>query len=241
MDSQEAEALEVRNLRVGYGDIVAVWDMSLTLRRGTICALVGRNGAGKSSFLKGIAGLLPAMDGSITLDGVDLTKVKPHKRAKAGLAFVPEGKRVFRDMTVRDNLLIGAYNDRTSASPNDLVEAMFDRFSALAGKRLDYAGSLSGGQQQLLAIAQALISDPRVLLLDEPSSGLAPLIAGEIEDLIQSLRDEGMSIVLVEQVMENVLRGLADDVVLVERGRVTMSARAADIDFEQLVAATALG
>ena len=241
MESQDARALEVQNLSVGYGDVTAVWDMSLSLRPGTICALVGRNGAGKSSFLKGIAGLLPAKQGRIVMDQVDLTNMRPHKRAKAGLALVPEGKRVFRDMTVRDNLLVGAYNDKTSTSPHDLVEAMLDRFPVLAGKRRDFAGSLSGGQQQLLAIAQALISDPRVLLLDEPSSGLAPLIAREIEELIQSLRDEGMSIVLVEQVMENVLRGLADDVVLVERGRVTMSARAADIDLEQLVAATALG
>lgn len=241
MDNQDASVLEVHNLSVGYGDIVAVWDISLTLRGGTICALVGRNGAGKSSFLKGVAGLLPAKQGTVVMDQVDLTKVKPHKRARAGLAFVPEGKRVFRDMTVRDNLLIGAHNERTGASPGDLVEAMLDRFPALGGKRRDFAGSLSGGQQQLLAIAQALISDPLVLLLDEPSSGLAPLIAGEIEELIQSLRDEGMSIVLVEQVMENVLRGLADDVVLVERGRVTMAARAEEVDLDQLIAATALG
>jgi branched-chain amino acid transport system ATP-binding protein len=241
MDNEGARALDVQNLSVGYGDVTAVWDMSLALRRGTICALVGRNGAGKSSFLKGIAGLLPAKQGTVVMGGTDLTTVRPHKRAKAGLAFVPEGKRVFRDMTVRDNLLIGAYNDRTGTSPQDLVDAMLDRFQALADKRREFAGSLSGGQQQLLAIAQALISDPQVLLLDEPSSGLAPLIAREIEELIQSLRDEGMSIVLVEQVMENVLRGLADDVVLVERGRVTMAARAADVDLQQLVAATALG
>ena len=241
MDSQDARALDVQNLSVGYGDVTAVWDMSLALRRGTICALVGRNGAGKSSFLKGIAGLLPAKQGTVVMGGTDLTTVRPHKRAKAGLAFVPEGKRVFRDMTVRDNLLIGAYNDRRGTSPQDLVDAMLDRFQALADKRREFAGSLSGGQQQLLAIAQALISDPQVLLLDEPSSGLAPLIAREIEELIQSLRDEGRSIVLVEQVMENVLRGLADDVVLVERGRVTMAARAADVDLQQLVAATALG
>lgn len=241
MDSQDVRALDVQNLSVGYGDVTAVWDMSLALRRGTICALVGRNGAGKSSFLKGIAGLLPAKQGTVVMGGTDLTTVRPHKRAKAGLAFVPEGKRVFRDMTVRDNLLIGAYNDRRGTSPQDLVDAMLDRFQALADKRREFAGSLSGGQQQLLAIAQALISDPQVLLLDEPSSGLAPLIAREIEELIQSLRDEGRSIVLVEQVMENVLRGLADDVVLVERGRVTMAARAADVDLQQLVAATALG
>jgi branched-chain amino acid transport system ATP-binding protein len=236
-----APLLDVQGARIAYGDLTAVWDVSLTLRAGTTCALVGRNGAGKSTLLLGIVGLLPLKAGTLELDGEDLTHVPSHRRTSRGIALVPEGKRVFRDMTVRENLLLGGFSRRGRSGETQILEGAFARFPALAPRQDERAGALSGGQQQMLALAQALVSEPRVLLLDEPASGLAPAIVEEVYAAIEDLKAEGISIVLVEQELDKVLGGIADDVVLVDSGRVVLAGAAADLSLEQLTAGASLG
>ncbi|OLF06681.1 hypothetical protein BLA60_30945 [Actinophytocola xinjiangensis] len=211
--------LEVSGLRVAHGDLVAVWDASLDLLPGRITALVGRNGAGKTTLLSGICGLLPVTAGQVVLAGEDVTALPPWQRARRGLAIVQEGKRVFRELTVRENILLG-HRSRRGKGEREVTD-LYDRFPMLAQRREERAGALSGGQQQMLAIATALAAGPRVLLVDEPSSGLAPVVVDQVFDLLQGLRAEGLAILLVEQLVDEVLNGIADDVVVLDRGRVT--------------------
>lgn len=231
--------LEVTSARVAYGDLTAVWDVSLTASVNRTTALVGRNGAGKSTLLSAIAGLLPLSRGTISLDGVDLASTPAHKRAAAGVALVQEGKRVFRDMTVKENLVVATYA-RSGGDAHAEIERVLDRFPALKTRLSDRAGALSGGQQQMLAIAQALISEPKVLMLDEPTSGLAPKIVSEVLETIAGLKGEGLAIVYVEQNMANVVSGLAEDVVVIDQGRVVLSAPADSISSVELEKAAGL-
>jgi len=235
----QSGVLEVRGLRVGYGDLTAVWEADITASAGRTCALVGRNGAGKTTLLKGIAGLLSADDGEILLDGVNLSGLPAHERARRGLALVQEGKRVLRSLTVQENLRMGLFarKERRGMSRADrgAFDEVFQRFPVLAERRSQLAGDLSGGQQQMLAIAQALVGRPSVLMIDEPSSGLAPIIVQEVFDVIGGLKQEGIAIVLVEQLIEDVLSNVADDVVVLEGGRVILSADAAKVDPDKLV------
>jgi branched-chain amino acid transport system ATP-binding protein len=228
-------ALEVSALRVGYGDLVAVWDVSLKLYSGRTTALVGRNGAGKSTLLSGISGLLPAKSGTVELGGRDVTKSTAWGRVSGGLSLVQEGKRVFRKLTVRDNLVLGLRARKTRRPQIDEgLDKLYERFPILADRRSARAGSLSGGQQQMLAIATALAAEPHVLLVDEPSSGLAPVFVDRVFEVLDELRKEGMAILLVEQLVEEVLDGTADDVIVLEQGRVTLSDVAANLSSEAL-------
>jgi branched-chain amino acid transport system ATP-binding protein len=214
------ELLRVEQLSAGYGDIAAIRDVSLTVGAGRITALLGRNGAGKSTTLRAISGLNRATSGSVLLDGDDITHLPPYARAARGLAFVQEGKRVFRSRTVEENLVLGGYARR--ARRTELaggIAAAYERFPALGEKRREPAAVLSGGQQQMLAIAQALGSGPKLLLLDEPSVGLSPALVGQVLDTVRALRDEGLGILLVEQAVDVAL-GIADDVVVIDLGRV---------------------
>jgi branched-chain amino acid transport system ATP-binding protein len=227
--------LEVSQLRLGYGDLIAVWDVSLRLMPGRTTALVGRNGAGKTTLLSGIAGILPVKSGNVVLDGHDITKVPPYQRVRHGLGLVQEGKRVFRKLTVRDNLMLGlrACGVRKSQMGGRL-DGLYADFGMLAERAHSLAGSLSGGQQQMLAIATALAAEPRVLLVDEPSSGLAPVFVDQVFEILDRLRDSGMAILLVEQLVEEVLGGIADDVMVLEQGRVTLADSASSLSAEAI-------
>jgi len=222
-------------LRVGYGDLIAVWDVSLKLTAGQTTALVGRNGAGKTTLLSGIAGILPAKSGNVLLGGSDITKVPPFQRVKHGLGLVQEGKRVFRKLTVRENLILGlrACGIRRSQM-GERLDGIYSNFAMLAERPHILAGSLSGGQQQMLAIATALAAEPRVLLVDEPSSGLAPVFVDQVFEILDKLRDSGMAILLVEQLVEEVLGGIANDVIVLEQGRVTVADTAGNLSAEAI-------
>ena len=227
--------LDVRGLRVGYRDLTAVWDADITAVAGRTCALLGRNGAGKTTLLKGIAGLLPAGSGQVLLDGTDISGLPSHARARRGLALVQEGKRVFASLTVQENLRMGKFARRERRRGQDGFEEIFARFPVLGERQAQLAGDLSGGQQQMLAIAQALVSEPTVLMIDEPSSGLAPIVVEEVFAVISRLKEEGMAVILVEQMIEDVLSGVADDVVVLEGGRVVMSGEASEVSADDLV------
>ncbi|WP_072801620.1 ABC transporter ATP-binding protein [Rhodococcoides yunnanense] len=227
--------LSVQSLRVGYGDLTAVWDASLDLMPGRVLALVGRNGAGKSTLLLGVTGLLRPTQGRVLLGGRDITTVPPHRRGKLGLSLVMEGKRVFRPLTVEENLKVGTFSQGASRKESAaLIDEMYQRFPMLAERRTKMAGDLSGGQQQSLAIAQALMSRPKVLMLDEPSSGLAPSVIDGVFDLIGTLKKDGIAILLVEQLVADMLGGVADDVVVLDGGRVVLSEPADSLTVERL-------
>lgn len=227
--------LEVDSIQVGYGDLIAVWDVSVQLLPGQITALVGRNGAGKTTLIHGICGLLPVRSGTVTLAGRDITKMPPWRRVRHRLSVVQEGKRVFRELTVQENLLLGlrggavARTERTAE-----LHRLYERFPILGERRRQRAADLSGGQQQMLTIATALAARPQVLLVDEPSSGLAPLFVDMVFEVLQQLRDEGLAILLVEQLVDEVLGGVAEDVIVLDRGRVTLHDRAVNLSVEDV-------
>lgn len=233
--------LEVVGLKTGYRDVIAVHSIDLQVESGSVTAVLGRNGAGKTTTLHAIAGLLPTMDGTVSLGGESLTSVAAPRRAALGLSLVQEGKRIFRGMTVDQNLVMGAYSARLSKAELDLrKEEAYVRFPALVKKRAQVAGSLSGGQQQMLAIAQALMSKPRVLMLDEPSAGLAPTITAQIFETIIALREEGIGILLVEQSVEFAL-GCADRVSVVNLGRNSFDGTPGDSGIRERIAAAFMG
>jgi branched-chain amino acid transport system ATP-binding protein len=212
--------LDVIGVRFGYGDLVAVWDVSLQARAGAVTAMVGSNGAGKTTLMFGLAGILPLVSGTVRIDGADIAGMSSWDRARAGLCLVPEGKRVFRDLAVEENIKVGLPRSVRGAERRERCEEVFERFPILGERRTQLAGALSGGQQQMLAIAAALAMRPRVLLVDEPSSGLAPLIVDQVMDSLDQLKHEGMAIVLVEQTVEDALAAIADEVIVIERGLV---------------------
>lgn len=238
--------LEAVDLVGGYGDLRVLWGVSVAAEAGAVTVVLGRNGAGKTSLLNAIAGFLPVVEsGRVSLDGSDISRMPPYGRTRAGLGFVQEGKRIFRRRSVQENLLVGAYPLRrpligTGPAVRAALEQAYTRFPVLAERRRTPAGSLSGGQQQMLAIAQALMPGPRVLLLDEPSAGLAPGVAREVFAMVRRLRDEGLAVVLVEQVVEQALAA-ADRVVVIEGGRVAASGPVSEFDDAAVVRDIYLG
>jgi branched-chain amino acid transport system ATP-binding protein len=210
--------LEVSNLAAGYGDIRAVWDLSLTVEAGRITVLLGRNGAGKTTTLLALAGMLPIQGGSVQLLGRDIAGMSAQQRVRAGIALVPEGKRVFHRLSVYDNLMVGGVTVHSRTARKKGIEEALDRFPLLAQYRNKRAGEMSGGQQQILAIAQALVVRPKVLLLDEPSAGLAPKIMDDVIAVVQALAAAGTGVLLVEQVID-IAVPIADRVTLIEGGR----------------------
>ncbi|ALG85074.1 ABC transporter ATP-binding protein [Gordonia phthalatica] len=230
MTAADEPLLTVRNLQSGYGDLRVVWDVSIDVRPGKVTALLGRNGAGKTSTLRALTGLNKVHGGTIELDGVDLTSVPVHKRVRMGMAYVQEGKRVFHKQTVEQNLLLGGYSRRLRRSAlKDDVERVYEMFPILGEKRHLAAGSMSGGQQQMLAIGAALMSNPKLLLLDEPSGGLAPVIVNEVMEHVQRLKDDGLAVLLVEQAVEAAM-SVADHVTVLDIGRVVLDSPADAID-----------
>ncbi|KAA9147241.1 ABC transporter ATP-binding protein [Microbacterium lushaniae] len=215
------DTLVVEHLIAGYGQLKVIRDLSLTCRSGELTVLLGRNGAGKTTTLSAIAGLVTTMSGTVSLEGVVQTG-STVQRVKSGLGLVQEGKRVFRGLSVEENLRLGGYIARGTrgAVPEGIARA-YERFPILKAKRRDVAGSLSGGQQQMLAIAQALMPEPSVLMLDEPSAGLAPTIVEEVFGEIAALAKSGLCVLLVEQLIDHSL-AVADRVVVLDHGRITI-------------------
>ena len=233
--------LRLDAVTLSYGPIAAVRDVTISVEAGEIAAIVGGNGAGKTTLLKGIAGLLPLSSGQIHFDGIDISKMPAHQRVKQGIALSPEGRQVFPDLSVQDNLMLGAYHRRLSAA--DLQTEMskqFDLFPRLADRRAQMAATLSGGEQQMLAIARAIMSNPRLILLDEPSLGLAPKIIEGIFRIVLQLKAAGLTILLVEQ-MANLALAIADRAYVLETGSVSLSGTGKQLLNDPQVRAAYLG
>lgn len=213
--------LNVENLHVSYGKIKAIKGISLKVNQGEIVTLVGANGAGKTTLLKTISGILNPAEGSIHFEGLDLTKIKPYQRVIEGICQAPEGRGIFPGMTVRENLEIGKYGRATAkAEMAEDLELAFSLFPRLKERENQAGGTLSGGEQQMLAIGRALMSRPRLLLLDEPSMGLAPMFISQIFNIIQEIKKQGMTILLVEQNAAKAL-SIADRAYVLETGNIT--------------------
>jgi len=223
--------LRVENLTTGYGRVPVLKGVSLEVHEGEIVTLLGANGAGKSTLMKAVVGALPAWSGSITLAGDDVTHVSDHRRVGKGIVLVPEGRMLFSDMSVDDNLTLGAYA-RTGAHARRKAESdrerVFELFPVLKERRRQAAGTLSGGEQQMLAVGRALMADPKVLLLDEPSLGLAPKVISEIFAVVDTLRASGLAILLVEQDARLALKH-ADSGYVMRTGEVALSGSASDL------------
>lgn len=215
------EMLSISGVVSSYGQIEVLHEIDLTIRAGEIVSLVGANGAGKSTLLMAISGLQPLDRGEMTFEGRNLRKMSPDKRVSSGIVQVPEGRQVFKDLSVHDNLRLGAYTRKQGSEVQSDLEKVYGRFPILEQKRHNLAGELSGGQQQMLAIGRALMARPRLLLLDEPSMGLAPLIVEEIFGIIRELKEEGITVFLVEQNASQAL-ALADRGYVLETGRVVL-------------------
>ena len=217
--------LQVTEVRSGYGWIEALKGVSLEVRPGEIVALIGANGAGKTTLLKTLAGVLPAWGGEITYEGDRIERLAPPQRVRRGLSLVPEGRGILHRMTVRENLLMGAYARRADGDMEADIQTVVRRFPALAGRQLQLGGTLSGGEQQMLAIARALMARPRLLMLDEPSLGLAPLMVREIMRILGELRAQGITILLVEQNARQALQ-LADRCYILASGPIVTGGEA---------------
>lgn len=232
--------LAVENLDVRYGAIQALRGVSLEVRAGEIVTLIGSNGAGKSSTLRAICGLVRPVGGRISLDGCDLTRMRPHAIARAGVGHAPEGRRVFSNLTVRENLELGAYWRGDVGAVKDDMRSLLRLFPRLGERRNQLAGTLSGGEQQMLAIARALMGRPRLLLLDEPSLGLAPFLVKEIFRTIKGINEEGRTVLLVEQNAHQAL-ALAHRGYVLESGQIVLSDSARNLENNELVRKAYLG
>ncbi|PZE19716.1 ABC transporter ATP-binding protein [Paenibacillus xerothermodurans] len=220
--------LTIDNLETYYGNIRALKGISLEVPEGNIVALIGANGAGKTTTMKTVAGLLTPRSGSVTLSGKQVQGMKPHRLVKEGLALVPEGRQVLAPMTVLENLELGAYQRSDSKGIEQDMEKMFAWFPILKERVNQLAGTMSGGQQQMLAIARALMSRPKLLLLDEPSMGLAPIVVSDIFKVIQQINREGTTVLIVEQNVRQVLK-IADYGYVLESGQIVLSGSAQDL------------
>ncbi|MDR2313332.1 MAG: ABC transporter ATP-binding protein [Spirochaetaceae bacterium] len=232
--------LLVRGLTVHYGAIRALEDISFEVDQGEIITLIGSNGAGKSTTLNGISNVIKKTTGRVEFNGVDITGLAPDKIVAAGLVQVPEGRRIFANLSVQDNLEMGAYTRRDRRGIREDMEMVYSLFSRLKERRRQVAGTLSGGEQQMLAIGRGLMAKPRLLLLDEPSMGLAPILVDEIFDVIGRINRAGAAILLVEQNAYKAL-GIAARAYILETGRVVKSGPAADLMKDDAVKTSYLG
>lgn len=232
--------LKVNNINVFYGAIHAIHDLSLEVNDGEIVTLIGANGAGKTSTLRAISGLNTIKSGEITYDGKLISNLGAHKIVANGISQVPEGRRVFGDQTVEENLLLGAYLVKNKAEIKESMEKVFNWFPRVKERRKQFAGTLSGGEQQMLAIGRALMGNPKLLLLDEPSMGLAPIVVEEIFEIIKEIRKSGTTILLVEQNANAALQ-IADRGYVVETGSVVLDGLAEDLLHDDSVRKAYLG
>lgn len=220
--------LEIKDLEVYYGAINALKGISFGVEPGEIIALIGANGAGKTTTLHTISGLIPAKRGSVMFNGVELTKTPAHKIVSMGMAHVPEGRRVFAQLTVLENLMLGAFTRKNKAEINETLEHVYERFPRLKERRTQLAGTLSGGEQQMLAMGRALMSKPSIVLMDEPSMGLSPLYVNEIFDIIQEINKSGTTVLLVEQNAKKAL-SIANRAYVLETGSISLSGDAKEL------------
>jgi branched-chain amino acid transport system ATP-binding protein len=220
--------LEVAELRVGYGDATAIWDVSLRVGDEDLVSIVGPNGAGKTTLINAIAGLLPIRGGSIRFGGRDLSRLAAHEFCRHGIAIVPEGRRLFTGMSVEENLEIGCYVPAARAARQASIERVYSIFPILRERRRQMAGALSGGMQQMLAIGRALMARPRLLLLDEPSLGLAPAIVDQVFEVVVEIHREGVAVLLVEQNVGKALE-IASRAYVLEEGRIISEGAPADL------------
>jgi branched-chain amino acid transport system ATP-binding protein len=232
--------LELRGIGAGYAQFTALWDVSLRVGAGEAVAVVGPNGAGKTTLLRVISGVIPPRSGSLVFEGVSLHGRPTHEIVAHGIAHVPEGRRLFPALSVADNLKMGAYLPRARRAYRESLERVYALFPVLAERRLQRAGSLSGGEQQMLAIGRALMSRPKLILLDEPSMGLAPVMVLRVFDLIRRVREEGYTILVVEQNVRQVLK-LVDRAYLLEVGRIKMEGRADALSEQDFVRKAYIG
>jgi branched-chain amino acid transport system ATP-binding protein len=220
--------LQVRNLKVSYDGVLAISKVDLDVKQGKIVALVGGNGNGKSTTLRAIAGLNAADEGQITFNDAEINKVPAHKRVGLGLSLVPEGRRIFARLTVQRNLELGAYTRKSDEEVEESIDRMYTLFPILKERRTQLAGTMSGGEQQMLAIARGLMAKPKMLLLDEPSWGIAPKFVTKVLDTIQLVNEQGMSILLVEQNLHKAL-AIAHYGYVIQTGRIVMEGAGKDL------------
>ena len=232
--------LELENIVVAYGDVICLRGVSIQVRRGEIVTLIGANGAGKSTTLKTISGLLTPREGTIRFEGRDISGLSPDVVVRLGLVHVPEGRRVFPQLTVEDNLRAGAYLVRERVKVREALQGVYQRFPRLLERRAQVAGTLSGGEQQMRAFGRAMMSQPRLLMLDEPSLGLAPLMVEEVMRSVRLFRDSGVTVFLIEQNANLALR-LADRAFVMETGRITLSGTGASLLANEHVRESYLG
>ena len=220
--------LEVKDLHVYYGVIQALKGISFEVNQGEVIALIGANGAGKTTTLQTLTGLLSAKEGSVVFEGKDITRVPAHKIVEMGIAHVPEGRRVFSDLSVYENLKMGAYTRKDKKEIEESLANVYKRFPRLEERKNQMAGTLSGGEQQMLAMGRALMSKPRIILMDEPSMGLSPLFVGEIFKIIEEVSKAGTTVLLVEQNAKKAL-SIADRGYVLETGKIVKTGKAADL------------
>jgi len=232
--------LEIKNIDVFYGDAQALWDVSFTVKGGEIVTLLGANGAGKSTTLRTISGLLKPKKGTVSLSGVRLDRIEPYQIILHGLSHVPEGRRLFPNMTVWENLSVGAYIPPAWKDRSGAMEEMMEVFPILKERRDQLAGTLSGGEQQMCAIARAMVSRPQVLLLDEPSLGLAPVIVERIFEVIERINQKGVTVLLVEQNAHIALQ-IAHRGYVIETGHVVMEGEANRLSQDEYIKQAYLG
>lgn len=232
--------LEVKDLQVYYGVIQALKGISFHVNQGEVIALIGANGAGKTTTLQTLTGILSPKSGSIVFEGKDLTRTPAHKIVEMGMAHVPEGRRVFADMSVYENLLLGAYIRKDKAEIAESLASVYKRFPRLEERKGQRAGTLSGGEQQMLAMGRALMSRPRIILMDEPSMGLSPIFVNEIFDIIREVSESGTTVLLVEQNAKKAL-SIADRAYVLETGSITMDGKAEDLLNDEAVQKAYLG
>lgn len=240
IDLADKTLLELKNVTASYGDVQVLWGVTFDVREGEIATLVGANGAGKSTTLKTISGVVRATDGQIIFDGGRIDHLPAHKVAAHGIAHVPEGRRLFPLMSVRENLELGAVSREARGLRAESFERVSALFPKLKERASQVAGTLSGGEQQMVAIARGLMARPRVLILDEPSLGLAPIVVREMFEIIQTINREGITILLVEQNVQQSLK-LANRAYVLENGRVVLSGAGSDLLNDQRVREAYLG
>jgi branched-chain amino acid transport system ATP-binding protein len=230
--------LEIKDINVHYGKIAALKGISLEVNEGEIVSLIGANGAGKTTTLKTISGLRPLSSGQIVFNGQDISKTPGHKRVQLGIGQSPEGRGVFPGMTVQENLLMGAYTRKGDLQPD--LDEVYELFPRLAERKSQFGGTMSGGEQQMIAIGRALMTKPKVILLDEPSMGLAPMLIAQIFDIIKEINSRGTTVLLVEQNAQQALK-LSDRAYVLETGKVVKSARGSELLHDPQVRAAYLG
>lgn len=232
--------LEVKNLHVHYGVIEAIKGIDFEVNKGEVIALIGANGAGKTTILHTVSGLIKPSEGTILFEGKDIVKIPGHKIVSLGMAHVPEGRRVFAQLSVYENLLMGAYTRKDKEEVQNSLQVVYDRFPRLEERKNQMAGTLSGGEQQMLAMGRALMSNPGIILMDEPSMGLSPIFVNEIFDIIQKVSEAGTTVLLVEQNAKKAL-SIADRAYVLETGKIVLEGKAEELMNDDSVKKAYLG